>query len=272
MKVIVVNKRTWIGILICLLLLGIGVIVWLSSRETETEPAAATMATIDSYELNAIPVMSRLVPVYRVSRDDQAIALTIDAAWSADKTRFILDTLDRYGIKATFFLCGVWVKAYPDMVKEIAARGHEIGNHSLTHPHMNRLTAEQIRTELSSLDDEIEALTGKRTKLFRAPFGEYNDTVVSTVRDLGYEIVQWNIDTVDWKEGRSADTILNAVFPKLSNGSIILSHNNGFEIETYLPKLIEQAQSQGYRFVTISELLPEGDRTVDNNGLCRAGG
>ena len=272
MKVIVVSKRTWIGILICLLLLGVGLVVYFSMQETEQEPASATMATIDSYELNAIPVMSRLVPVYRVSRDDQAIALTIDAAWSADKTRFILDTLDRYGIKATFFLCGVWVKAYPDMVKEIAARGHEIGNHSLTHPHMNRLTAEQIRTELSSLDDEIEALTGKRTKLFRAPFGEYNDTVVSTVRDLGYEIVQWNIDTVDWKEGRSADTILNAVFPKLSNGSIILSHNNGFEIETYLPKLIEQAQSQGYRFVTIPELLPEGDRTVDNNGLCRAGG
>lgn len=269
MKVIVVNKRTWIGILICLLILAVGLVVYFSMQKSEEEPTAATMAAIDSYELNAIPVMSRLVPVYRVSRDDQAIALTIDAAWSADKTRFILDTLDRYGIKATFFLCGVWVKAYPDMVKEIASHGHEIGNHSLTHPHMNRLSAEQIRTELSSLDNEIEALTGRRTTLFRAPFGEYNDTVVSTVRDMGYEVVQWNIDTVDWKEGRSAETILNGVLPKLSGGSIILSHNNGFEIETYLPTLIEQAQSKGYRFVTISELLPEGDRTVDGNGLCK---
>ena len=268
MKVIVVTKRMWIGLLICLLLLAVGLIVWLSVRENADE-TAATMAAVDSYELNAIPVLSRLVPVYRVARDDRAIALTIDAAWNADKTKSILDTLDRYGIKATFFLCGVWVKAYPDMVKEIAVRGHEIGNHSLTHPHMNRISAEEIRKELSDLDDAIEALTGKRTKLFRAPFGEYNDTVVSTVRDMGYEIVQWNIDTVDWKEGRTPETILNAVIPKLSDGSIILSHNNGYGIETYLPQLIEKAQSEGYRFVTISELLPKGERTVDGNGVCR---
>ena len=85
---------------------------------------------------------------------------------------------------------------------------------------------------------------------------------------MGYEIVQWDIDTVDRKEGRSAETILNAVLPKLSDGSIILSHNNGFAIESYLPQLIEQAQKQGYHFVTVSELLPEGSRKIDNNGVC----
>ena len=269
MKIIVVSKRTWIAILACAALILIGLIVYLSVSDEEGAPAEPTMARIDSYELNAIPVMSRLVPVYRVERSDHVLALTIDAAWNADKTRFILDTLDRYGIKATFFLCGVWVDAYPELVKEIASRGHEIGNHSLTHPHMNRISAEEIRSELTKLDDKIEALTGKRSNLFRAPFGEYNDTVVSTVRDMGYEIIQWNIDTVDWKESRTPETILSAVLPKLSDGSIILSHNNGFGIETYLPKLIEQAQSEGYRFVTISELLPEGEVTVDNNGLCK---
>ncbi|MBR0436453.1 MAG: polysaccharide deacetylase family protein [Clostridia bacterium] len=268
MQVIVINKKTWIAVLVCLALIGATVAAYFIFRDKDEGETAPTMAVVDCYELNAIPVNSRLVPVYRVSRTDHAIALTIDAAWSADKTGFILETLDRYNIKATFFLCGVWVKAYPDVVKEIAARGHEIGNHSLTHPHMNRISADEIRKELSDLDDQIEALTGKRCTLFRAPFGEYNDTVVSTVRDMGYEIVQWNLDTVDWKQGRSAETILNAVLPKLSDGSIILSHNNGFEIETYLPKLIEEAQKQGYRFVTISELLPEGNRTIDNNGVC----
>lgn len=272
MKVIIISKRMWIGILACLILLGLGLIMYFSTQDVPNEPTAPTMTAIDAYELNAIPVMSRQVPVYRVLRDDNVIALTIDAAWNADKTPFILDTLDKYGIKATFFLCGVWVKAYPDVVKEIAARGHEIGNHSLTHPHMNRISAEEIKKEISSLDDEIERLTGTRSKLFRAPFGEYNDTVVSTVRDMGYEIVQWNIDTVDWKEGRTPETILNAVLPKLTSGSIILSHNNGYGIETYLPQLIERAQSDGYRFVTISELLPEGERSVDNNGLCKPAG
>ncbi len=268
MQVIVINKKTWISVLVCIALIAAAIAVFILFRDREEDSTAPTMAVVDTYELNTIPVNSRQVPVYRVARTDHAIALTIDAAWSADKTSFILETLDRYNIKATFFLCGVWVKAYPEVVKEIAAHGHEIGNHSLTHPHMNRISADEIRKELSDLDDQIEALTGKRTTLFRAPFGEYNDTVVSTVRDMGYEIVQWNLDTVDWKEGRSAETILNAVLPKLSDGSIILSHNNGFEIETYLPKLIEEAQKQGYRFVTISELLPEGGRKVDNNGVC----
>ena len=156
MKVIVIRKRIWIGILLCAAVLAIGLIVYFSTRDGEKAPAEPTMAVIDAYELNAIPVMSRLVPVYRVSTADKAIALTIDAAWNADKTKQILDILDRYQIKATFFLCGVWVAAYPELVQEIAARGHEIGNHSMTHPHMNRLSAEEIRTELSSLDDEIE--------------------------------------------------------------------------------------------------------------------
>ena len=268
MQVIVINKKTWIAVLVCIALIVAAIAVFFVFRDRGEEQTAPTMAIVDAYELNAIPINSRQIPVYRVARTDHAIALTIDAAWSADKTSFILDTLDRYQIKATFFLCGVWVKAYPDVVKEIAARGHEIGNHSLTHPHMNRITAEEIRKELKELDDQIEALTGKRSSLFRAPFGEYNDTVVSTVRDMGYEIVQWDIDTVDWKEGRSAETILNAVLPKLSDGSIILSHNNGFAIESYLPQLIEQAQKQGYHFVTVSELLPEGSRKIDNNGVC----
>ena len=268
MQVIIINKKTWIAVLICIALIGAAAAAYFVFHDREAEQTEPTMATVDVYELNTIPVNSRFVPVYQVGRTDHAIALTIDAAWSADKTQFILDTLDRYGIKATFFLCGVWVKAYPDVVKEIAKRGHEIGNHSLTHPHMNRISADEIRKELKDLDDRIEELTGTRCTLFRAPFGEYNDTVVSTVRDMGYEIVQWNLDTVDWKEGRSAETILNAVLPKLSDGSIILSHNNGYEIETYLPKLIEEAQKQGYHFVTISELLPQGERKVDSNGVC----
>ena len=108
---------------------------------------------------------------------------------------------------------------------------------------------------------------GKKTRLFRAPFGEYNDNVINTVRKNGYEPVQWNIDTVDWKSERSAQTILDTVLPKLSDGSIILSHNNGYKIEQYLPTLIESALAQGYQFVTVSELLLSGDTVIDVNGV-----
>lgn len=272
MRIIVLTKQKWIGLLIAVLaVLGCAavLIVWLCTREDEPK-IAPTMLQVENYELQMIPFTAREIPVYRVKQEEPVVALTIDAAWDADKTAKILDILDDRGVKATFFLCGVWVDAYPDMVKEIAARGHVIGNHSLTHPHMNKLTAEEIEKELTALDDTIEQLTGTRCTLFRAPFGEYNDTVVKTVRSLGYEVVQWDVDSIDWKEGRSADTILNTILPKLKPGSIILSHNNGYHIEEYLPKLIDAAKEHGYRFVTVPELLPAGDRAIDGNGECRA--
>ena len=106
-------------------------------------------------------------------------------------------------MKATFFLCGFWVEKYPEEVKQIAAAGHEIGNHTATHPHMNQLDAKGIEKELADFEAMTAKLIGKKTALFRPPYGEYNDTVITTVRGLGYEVIQWDIDTVDteWMTG-----------------------------------------------------------------------
>ena len=137
----------------------------------------------------------------------------------------------------------------------------------MTHPHMNKLSSAQIRGELDAFENLIKGVTGSGTKLFRVPYGEYNDNVIKTLRENGYEVVQWNIDTVDWKKERSAQTILDSVLGKLKDGSIILSHNNGYKIEQYLPTLIETALSQGYEFVTVSELLLDGNTLIDVNGV-----
>ena len=188
-------------------------------------------------QLEVLAGKKRELPIYSVERSDKKIALTVDAAWEADKTDFILDTLDKYNIHATFFLCGFWADKYPEKVKAIAARGNEVGNHSSTHPHMNQLSAADIRKELEKYDDTIEKLLGYRTKAFRCPYGEYNDNVITTVRDMGYEVWQWDIDTIDWKEERSAQTILDTVIPKLHPGCVILCHNNGYKIKEYLPTL-----------------------------------
>ncbi|MBR3137555.1 MAG: polysaccharide deacetylase family protein [Clostridia bacterium] len=134
-------------------------------------------------------------------------------------------------------------------------------------PHMSRLDAIAIQKELSDLDDMLEELTGKRSTLFRAPYGEYNDTVIRAAHEAGYEVIQWSRDTVDWKKDRSAQTILDGVLKKLQSGDIILCHNNGFKIETYLPVLLETAQQKGFRFVTVSELLLSGETSIDNNGI-----
>lgn len=222
---------------------------------------------IEEYELEVLAGKKRELPVYNVERTDKKIALTIDAAWEDDKTEFILDTLDKYNIKATFFLCGYWVEKYPDMVKEIASRGHEIGNHSYSHPHMTKLSAKDMQKDVEKNEKMIEKLTGKRCAVFRAPYGEYDDSVILAMREAGYQIIQWNIDTIDWREERSAQTILDTVLPKLSPGSIILCHNNGYKIKEYLTTLIETAQQQGYEFVTVSELLLDGNTVIDVNGV-----
>lgn len=238
-----------------------------SARFTPLPVSAASASAIEEYELEVLAGLMKELPVYSVSREDKRIALTIDAAWEDDKTPFILETLDKYGIKATFFLCGFWVNDYPDMVKAIADAGHEIGNHSMTHPHMNKLSSAQIKDELAAFESLMNGVIGRGTKLFRVPYGEYNDTVIKTLRESGYEVIQWNIDTVDWKQERSAQTILDSVLAKLKDGSIILSHNNGYRIEQYLPVLIETAKAQGYEFVTVSELLLEGSTLIDVNGV-----
>lgn len=265
MRIVVIKKKTLIWAVILAVAVVAAVVLALSLA---SEPAsAASGAAIEKYELVTLPGKRRELPVYAVARSDKKIALTIDAAWEDDKTDFILETLAKHEVKATFFLCGVWVKTYPEHVKTIAEAGHEIGNHSKTHPHMNGLDTQAIQKEISALDDEIERLTGKRCTLFRAPYGEYNDTVIKAVRAIGYEPIQWNIDTVDWKPERSSQTILDAVLPKLADGCIILCHNNGYKIKEYLPKLLETAISQGYTFVTVSELLLEGGTKIDANGI-----
>ena len=270
MPIIVLTKKNLLMGLLVIGLLAAAVFLFIRFRHREGEPTAAAMAPVESYELNVLPMRDRALPVYAVGREDSEIALTIDAAWDADKTPFILDTLDKYNVKATFFLCGVWVKQYPDYVKEIARRGHEIGNHSLTHPHMSRMDSIAIQKELSDLDDMLEELTGRRSTLFRPPFGEYNDTVIKAAHEAGYEVIQWSRDTVDWKQDRSAQTILDGVLKKLQSGDIILCHNNGYKIETYLPVLIETAQQKGFRFVTVSELLLSGETSIDSNGIQQA--
>jgi len=271
MPIIVLTKKNLLIALLCVALLAGGIFLWLRFRDRPRRAQiASVMAQVENYELNVLPMKDRQLPVYGVGRGDNQIALTIDAAWDADKTPFILDTLDKYNIKATFFLCGVWVKQYPDFVKEIAKRGHEIGNHSLTHPHMSRMDSIAIQKELSDLDDMLEELTGRRSTLFRPPFGEYNDTVIKAAHEAGYEVIQWSRDTVDWKQDRSAQTILDGVLKKLQSGDIILCHNNGYKIETYLPVLIETAQQKGFRFVTVSELLLSGETSIDSNGIQQA--
>lgn len=208
---------------------------------------------------------ARQLPVYSVKRDNKAVSLTFDAAWGNEDTQELIDILDRYGVKATFFLVGQWVDKYPESVEALKNAGMEIGNHSNEHPHMNKLTQKQIQDEISACNEKIESVTGESPTLFRCPYGEYNDSVIETVNAMEMTPIQWNVDSLDWK-GLSAGEILDRVKSGVVPGSIILFHNAAEHTPEALADIIEFLLSEGYEIVPVSELLLTGDYEIDNTG------
>lgn len=209
----------------------------------------------------------RKLPIYRVDNgEEKTIAISFDAAWGADKTRKIVDILKERDIKATFFLVGFWVDAYKEEVVYLADSGMEIGNHSKNHLHMNSLDAGKIKEEIEYVNLAVRNLTGITPKVFRAPFGEYDDSLITTAEECGMKGIQWDVDSLDWK-GISADEIVDRVVNKVTSGSIILCHNNSDHILEALPVILDELTEKGYRFVTISELVYADDYTIDAQGV-----
>ena len=209
---------------------------------------------------------ARKVPVYCVDTEEKVLSVTFDAAWGADKTEKILDLLDQFGVKATFFLVGFWTDNFPQKVEEIHRRGHEIGTHSETHPHLSGLSREKIRSELQSSSEKITKLTNQKIEVFRAPFGDYNDKVVETAQDLGLFTIQWDVDSLDWK-GLSAQQICDRVTKRAKNGSIVLFHNNSDAIVEALPLVLMALQMKGFAFRPVGQLIYKTDCYTDNNGV-----
>lgn len=253
MRYIILTRR---GLLIIMLCALFGVASAAVGITTATE--AVTTAATD-----------RVIPIYSVDTDKKICSISFDAAWGNEQTDGLLDTLDEYKVKTTFFLVGDWAKKYPESVKEIAKRGHDVGNHSATHAHMTQLPSADMLTELQTCNDRIEKLTGKRPTLFRPPYGDYDNNVVNTVMSLDMYCVQWNIDSLDWKDP-SVDQIVQNCTSKLEPGSIILLHNGATNTPEALPKVIEAIRAQGYKIVPISKILLKGEYTTDVQGkMCK---
>lgn len=216
-------------------------------------------------EATSVLAVKRILPVYSVEREDRVISISFDASWGGDKTMAILDLLDKYDAKATFFLVGIWVDKYPELVKAIHERGHEIGNHSDSHPHMTQISEGKMRQELDGCSDKIEALTGARPTLFRPPYGDYNNKVVAVSRDEGYECVQWSIDSLDWKNRGVSDLVKRAT-SNVQPGDIVLFHNDSEYIAQALPEILSYYQSEGFRLIPVGDILLEGETTIDVQG------
>ncbi|MBQ7373924.1 MAG: polysaccharide deacetylase family protein [Clostridia bacterium] len=217
------------------------------------------------YAVFTLATKDRDLPIYCVDRKDEKLSISFDCAWGTDYTDKILDALDFYKVKCTFFMTQFWVEKYPDYVKKISERGHEIGTHSRTHSHMSKMTADEIKDELTTSANAIEKITGKKVTLFRPPYGDYDDLLVKTAREMGMYTIQWSVDSLDWKD-LSADQIASRILKKAESGSIILCHNNGLHTADSLPLIFSALIEKGLNFQPIGELIYKSGYKVDVSG------
>lgn len=212
-------------------------------------------------------VESRRLPIYCVQTEAPKVSLSFDAAWGNEDTNDLLSILAKHNVKTTFFMTGGWVESYPEDVKAISDAGHDLGNHSENHKQMSQLSAEECKDEIQKVHDKVKELTGKDMFLFRPPYGDYNDTLIEAANGLGYHVIQWDVDSLDWKD-YGADAIVSKVVdhPHLDNGSIILMHNGATYTKDALEQVITGLTDKGYEIVPISELIYTENYEMDHEG------
>ena len=228
---------------------------------TETAPAFRTMFAARTAKKD------KKLPIYSVERNDNKLSISFDAAWGADDTDTLLSILKDNDVLATFFLCGTWVDKYPEEVKKIAAAGHDIANHGNKHAHGAKLSLEQNKAEIQGCHDKIKAVTGIEANLFRPPYGEYNNTVITAAEELNYYTIQWDVDSHDWM-AKSEDYEVKQVMnhKNLRSGSIILFHNDAKHTPKTLDTIIKGLKEEGYELVPISQLIYKDNFEIDHTG------
>ena len=253
-------KRFWGGLTVCCVLLVI-VIALCSTLSYATRKKAEAMAGTTGAGASS----SRSLPIYSVDRKDKKIAISFDCAWGVDHTDALLETMAANDVRCTFFAVEFWVKKYPDYVKKIVDSGHEMGTHSRTHSYMSKQSETEIKDELQTSSKAIEEITGKKVTLFRPPYGDYDNLLIDTTRTMGLQPIQWDVDSLDWKN-LSATEIAMRVINAVKDGSIILCHNNGLHTAEALPLIFSTLKNRGYKFVPIGELIYTENYNIDVNG------
>lgn len=205
------------------------------------------------------PMLSTVKPtgqaeaIFHGDEQQPKVAFACNVFWGEEFLPDMLKTLDDNQIKISFFIGGSWAKRFPDALADIGKRGHELGNHTYSHPHPNSLSKEKNQEEITRAESLIKEITGIKTMLYAPPYGEYNDMVLQAASELGYRNILWSIDTVDWKRP-APEIIIARVVKKIHNGAIILMHPTA-PTAAALPTLIKELKERGYTITTVSDIL-----------------
>ena len=216
---------------------------------------------------NSLPVYSpeKIVPIYSVEREDNAISITFDCAWGSEDIESIIKTLSKHNCKATFFVLGTWAENNPDAIKKLVEAGHEIGCHSYNHIYYTSLSANEILEDIKKCNDAIISAGAPSPFLFRAPSGDYNNNVINTVHQSDMEYVQWSVDSLDWR-GLTCEQMLERIIPKTKSGDIILFHNDTAHTAESLDKILTELEKKGFSFLKVSDLIYKDNYTIDHTG------
>lgn len=221
----------------------------------------------DKQTIAASAFAANELPIYCVDTDKPVIALTFDSAWGDEDLEAILSILEKHNAPATFFVTGEWASKYPDAIRLIDKKGHEIGNHGNSHKHMPQISREEMVKEIQDCHNTVYNIIGKDMTLFRAPYSDWNADVVYTTHSVGYSAINHSVDSLDWKD-YGVDAIVRTVceHDNLENGSILLLHNGSTYTKDALDIMLTKLEEQGYSFVKVSELIYTSDYYLDHTG------
>ena len=223
--------------------------------------------------ISAFADKNRKLPIYCVDTKEKKIAISFDAAWGNDDTETLINILKEYNVPATFFVVGAWVDKYPESVKQLSDAGHQIQNHSNTHPYMSTLPLNQMLDEINTCNDKIEKITGNRPTLLRPPYGDYNNQLIEALASVNMHCIQWDVDSLDWKDTATPESICQRVTSKVKNGSIVLFHNDADHTPAALPNILKCLKDEGYEFVFIEDLIYKENYEIIHDGTqCKKDG
>lgn len=231
-KIIVLNKKKLLLLLVLVLLI---------------------IAFLVSLKRISINTMNYYDPIYSGAADDKEVAFACNVVWGNEYLPEILRILKENDIRITFFIGGYWAEKYPEELKTLYSAGHELGNHGQNHKKQSQLNIEQNKQEILKAEEAIKSVTGVKTLLFAPPYGDVNDTVANSAEALGYKVIMWSIDTIDWNT-KDYKKILERVEKKQHNGAIILMHPTEVTVKA-LPDMIKSLKAKGYEIVEVSEVL-----------------
>ncbi|MCE5172137.1 polysaccharide deacetylase family protein [Paenibacillus profundus] len=246
---------------------------WNKSSEVRSTSQSSQSSLNKRQNLSIAQLRMKYPHIFKLrgkAQGSRQVALTFDDVPDNRATPLVLDILKEHNIRATFFLVGSRAKAHPELVQRIVREGHIIGNHSYNHPLLTKLTLPAFEHQLKDTERVIEQIVGYKPRYFRPPYGEISEKQLRWAGDHGYLVVNWDVDSNDWR-GLSASQIIRNVVNGVSPGSIVLQHAGGSAHNGYLqgtvkalPAIINRLKAQNYEFVTVSELLQDRKEKRDD--------